>query len=393
MTELETESEEISLTVHGKELRVTPIENGYSFPTLYTRNSRGKLSTWKAWTEGDTYYRVSGLVDGKQRAPVAKTVVGKNIGKANETSPNDQALLECFSYWNKQIDKGYQEDQDSNCSLLFPMLAQQLNNKIKYPCAVSPKLDGKRMLAMMKDGEVVFSSRLNKPVHFLNHIRDELKEAMMNCAEEWGDDVILDGELYSHSSKFGEIISMASQKNEAHPEESLIEYHVFDIYETTLAFSDRFAVLEGWFANLTHVKLVQCSEASNKEEIIDYHTDFVGAGYEGVIVRNWDGMYLLGKSNRRSPDLQKYKEFDDSEYEIIDAKEGEGTETGAVVWMCKTPSGEIFETRPRGTIEERRELYERKDDLIGQKLTVRYQGFETKDIPRFPVGICIRNYE
>ena len=38
--------------------------------------------------------------------------------------------------------------------------------------------------------------------------------------------------------------------------------------------------------------------------------------------------------------------------------------------------------------------YDERASLIGQSLTVRYQNLSEDDkIPRFPVGICIRDYE
>ena len=60
---------------------------------------------------------------------------------------------------------------------------------------------------------------------------------------------------------------------------------------------------------------------------------------------------------------------------------------------CKTPEGLTFRARPRGTREARTEQYQNGNDYIGKQLTVRYQELTDDGVPRFPVGITIRDYE
>ena len=66
---------------------------------------------------------------------------------------------------------------------------------------------------------------------------------------------------------------------------------------------------------------------------------------------------------------------------------------GCVIWECKTENDQRFSVRPRGTVLERQGYFQNGDDWIGSKLTVRYQELTDDGIPRFPVGITIRNYE
>jgi DNA ligase-1 len=120
------------------------------------------------------------------------------------------------------------------------------------------------------------------------------------------------------------------------------------------------------------------------------HVIFTTQGNEGTIIRNKDGIYKL---NHRSSDLQKYKSFQDDEYEIIGFKEGTNTDEGCVIWECKTPNGLEFSVRPRGTKEQRTEWFDNGESYIGSLLTVRYQELTDDGIPRFPVGIAIRDYE
>ena len=137
-------------------------------------------------------------------------------------------------------------------------------------------------------------------------------------------------------------------------------------------------------------------EVKDEVDVIIKQAQFVSEGYEGAMVRNKDGKYGLGK---RSSDLQKVKSFLDGEYEIIGFEEGSGNDAGTVIWQCRTaptsdyPYGNDFMVRPRGTREQRREWYENGTQYIGRMLTVRYQELTDDGIPRFPVGVAIRDYE
>ena len=61
--------------------------------TLYKKDSKGKVRQWDVSVSDSTITVSSGLLDGKKTSQVT-ACKGKNIGKANETSPEEQALLE-----------------------------------------------------------------------------------------------------------------------------------------------------------------------------------------------------------------------------------------------------------------------------------------------------------
>jgi ATP-dependent DNA ligase len=137
-----------------------------------------------------------------------------------------------------------------------------------------------------------------------------------------------------------------------------------------------------------YLRIVNFTNCNSYEDIKIMHDYFVTEGYEGIILRK-DEQY----KNTRSSNLLKYKEFDDDEMEIIGFSEGVGTEVGLVIWEVKTNDGLIFTVRPKGDFEERKKLFENGEKYIGKKITVRFQGKSEKGIPRFPIGISIRDYE
>jgi ATP-dependent DNA ligase len=120
-------------------------------------------------------------------------------------------------------------------------------------------------------------------------------------------------------------------------------------------------------------------------------THYMGRGQEGAILRDPKAPYMVDK---RSNGLQKLKAFLSKEYKIVEGQEGNGREAGAVVWVCTTGvGGSLFKARPLGSIEERKRLYREREQHIGKLLTVKYQDLTLQGVPRFPIGLTLRNYE
>jgi DNA ligase-1 len=85
--------------------------------------------------------------------------------------------------------------------------------------------------------------------------------------------------------------------------------------------------------------------------------------------------------------------FQDAEYKIIGVKEATGNDKGTGVLICCDDSGNEFAVRPRGTREYRKDLLCNFDNYKSKFLTVRFQNLSSQNIPRFGVGITIRDYE
>ncbi len=205
----------------------------------------------------------------------------------------------------------------------------------------------------------------------------------------------LDGELFSTELTFQEIVGIVKkEKIDAADVEKLrkIKLWCYDVVMPGIANTERLATLTAWYNEYepTNILLLETFEAKNEGELKKFHDQFVAAGHEGLIIRNKAGVY---KPNVRSADLQKYKEFTDDEYESVGFTDGEGVEKGLVIWECTTKKGQRFNVRPRGTHEERAELFRNAKRYVGKMLTVRFQELTDDGVPRFPVGIGLRDYE
>jgi ATP-dependent DNA ligase len=377
-----------------------------SFPELQGTAQTGKTKMWsiRVIERDDTgvIEVTHGYVDGKKQVTEKVISEGKNIGKKNETTALQQAINEARSAWVKKKESGYNpigvtDEGDDNESVdsgrgkgidedvPLPMLAHDYNKRgksIKFPCFAQRKYDGTRCVAI--PGKGIFSRNRKRYPH-LTHILDEINRLPPS--------IILDGELYSDTLTFQEIVGLVKRETlkKGDEEKQLqIKFHVYDLINT-MPYQQRYANLQMIFRRykFKHLVLVSSDACHNEEELKELHAKYVAEGYEGIMVRNSDGLY----KNARSADLQKYKEFFDDEYEVVDYKEGEGQEDGCVLWVCKTKEGKIFNCRPRGSREDRMELFKKGNKYVGKMLTVRYQELTDDNVPRFPVGISFRDYE
>jgi DNA ligase-1 len=382
-----------------------------SFPTLYGEASTGKAKLWSVAVEARDGTGViivtHGYVDGKQQTNERVVTIGKNIGKKNETTPIQQAISEAQALWNKKKDAGYApaaggagtsacEDAEddsavpsSSDGIPLPMLAQDYNKRgkdIVFPCYAQRKLDGVRCVAIAGKG---LYSRNGKPMSaHLTAIRAEVDSLPAGT--------IVDGELYADKThlSFQEIVGLAKKATLKKGDVEKLPCLYLCVYDVIMdgTNKDRKKWLDALFASRTfsHIKQLPTAVCNSADDAKYLHSTYVAEGYEGLILRNVKGLYKIG---HRSKDLQKYKEFLDEEFPIVGFKEGDGLEKGCVIWTCRTKDGAEFDCRPRGSREERCALFHSGASYIGKPLSVRFQEWTDDKVPRFPVGIAIRDYE
>lgn len=376
------------------------------FPTLYGEASTGKVKMWSINVkDSDSKGEIivsHGYEDGKIQVNSKFVEVGKNIGKKNETSALQQAISDAKGIWQKKKDAGYAERDTATATATvagagrakittddapLPMLALDFNKRggsIKFPCYVQRKYDGTRCIAIPGNG--LFSRNRKRNPH-MEHILEDLKMLPPS--------LILDGELYSTELTFQEIVGLVKRETQK-PEDTVkqlkIEFHCYDIVSDA-PYEERLSRLQALFTRckFKYIRLVKTELCPGRDALKVLHDKYVAEGYEGIMLRNKDGLYKVG---HRSADLQKYKEFCDAEYEVIDFKEGEGLHKGCVIWKCKDEkTSKTFMCAPKGTVEEKREWFRTGFSYIGKKLSVKFQELTDEGLPRFPIGIAFRDYE
>ena len=121
-----------------------------------------------------------------------------------------------------------------------------------------------------------------------------------------------------------------------------------------------------------------------------FHKIFTQQGHEGTMISDIASEYEVGQ---RSKNILTFKDYQTEEIEIDGAKTGHGPDANEVVWVCKTKDGHEFTVKPEGNIAQREEDYKNHEKFMGKMLTVRFQNLTALDVPRFPVGVVVRDYE
>jgi DNA ligase-1 len=349
--------------------------------TIYKKTQTGATQEWTIEVSDNKYRTHSGQCGGAITTNAWTVVYGKNEGKANGTTDNEQALKEAIAKRTKKLESGYFENiTNINTKQYFePMLAakwEDYKDKIQYPFYSQPKLDGIRCI-VTKDG---MFSRNGKPIISAPHIRESLQSIF-----DENSDLIFDGELYADkfANDFNTIVSLVKKTKPTHADlaesKKQIEYHIYDLPSVDDVFRIR-------YRNLCELSLpkycvrVITHTIRNESELMVKYGDYVDAGYEGQMLR-LDSKY----ENKRSKSLLKHKSFVDEEYTILDICEGEGNRTGTAGYMVfETAEGKPFKSNVKGTWEETAEMLKSKNELIGKQATIKYFNLTPDGIPRFP---------
>jgi predicted DNA-binding WGR domain protein len=75
-------------------------------PTLYGKDTKGNIKEWSVYTDGATVTVGHGRLGGKITTK-SYEAEAKNVGRSNETTPEEQAELEALAKWTKQLKRGY----------------------------------------------------------------------------------------------------------------------------------------------------------------------------------------------------------------------------------------------------------------------------------------------
>lgn len=359
-------------------------------PTLYKRTSTGAVQSWHREIDGDKYRSVSGQKNGAKVESGWVTCTGKNIGKSNETTPEQQAQLECEAAYTKKLAQGgYHEDEaDIDTPKFFkPMLAKQYADDFPgfgVKIIAQPKLDGVRCIAT-QDG---LWSRQGKPFNGVPHIVSNLKPFFDRFP-----DAILDGELYADKldDNFNKIISLVKKKTPTaaglKQAAEFISYHVYDFPSEDGPFDVRYAKLEEYaILDYDCIRLVPTTEVDDQDELDMLMENYVLAGYEGQIIR----VANLPYENKRSKQLLKRKDFMDEEFKVVAISEGQGNRAGMAGFVTyELPDGREFGSGIKGSHDYCKTLLKEADKYIGGQGTVKFQNYTPDGVPRFPVTIAL----
>lgn len=388
--------------------------------TLYKRTKTGAIQSWTISVqqkEGGAIYDIEkrvGQVNGKITTHIESISVGKNIGRSNETTPQEQAESQATADWTKKHDDGYksltslgafvpftdevglyqfletilpQFNSDANTQMK-PMLAPSKpwkEGKTKYPQLIEIKFDGNRTTAQFDGTTLKLLSRSGKEHTTLNHIHDAILNSLFHKVND-GKPYVLDGEIYLHGLLLEEINEAVKKTND---NTQKLEFWLYDIPSLQFNQVMRKAAIEQIvsYGISSFIKFSQHKVVNNDKEVIEAHNAYVEDGYEGAVLKDPKGTYQPGQ---RSSYWQKVKMFDDSEFKIVGHKLGlRGAQD--LMFICEADNKEIFDVTMNGTVESKEKILAEIDSTVGKMLTVKYFGLSKYGIPNIAKGKCIRN--
>ena len=276
--------------------------------------------------------------------------------------------------------------------MIKPMLAQKVNTKpIDWTkkVFVQPKLDGVRCL-FNKDGAY---SRTGKQFLNVDHLQNDLQDFFEKFPT-----IVLDGELYNHDLKhdFEKIISLVRKQKPTEQDRfeaaGLVQFHVYDVItEPNFTYEFRYNMLRLQLPIVTSMTLVKNTLVESYDEAEMLHKVHLAQGYEGSILRLNEPY-----EQKRSYNLQKFKDFSDTEATIVGYEAGKGKFEGLIgKFLMQDDDGNKFGC-PIGKgydFAARKNILNNIHDYMGKRATFTYFQRTNAGSYRHPLFKTIRNYE
>lgn len=289
-------------------------------------------------------------------------------------------------------------------------------DKISYPKMASYKLDGNRCIVM--NGELL--TRNMKPQG--NKKLTEYFSEICRISKKYN--VIFDGEIYAPILEFNELQTYIRTHDLDIPPRIELKYYMFDCIPAAdwnkkggLEYMDRLTALRTIVEseNIPNVECLKQVVCKTQEQTETLFAKALACGFEGLILRNPNGLYKNGRCTVKQDNIFKLKEFETVDAKIVsfnsrsvmkeDAPRSRG-ETGELKRVNKKEYREesddlgsiTVETKDgirvgiglgKGTTQEYRlDLWQNRDKYIGKYLEFKYMPHGTKDLPR--IGTFVR---
>lgn len=279
---------------------------------------------------------------------------------------------------------------------MIPMSAgKAVIAEIRYPVIASPKLDGVRCVI---DHGIAYSRKWKPlPNRFL-----QAWVARQNSSIIDG----YDGELIVGPPTAADCFRQTMSGIMSSDYEPDFTFYVFDNArrpEIPYEIRRPFTLFTPRMEMLNHQTIYDA------DELMEYENQCVDAGYEGIMIRDPNGLYKHGRSTTRGRELLKIKRFEDAEAVVVGFVEeyannnpqttneigrskrsshkinmaGKGS-LGALVVRGRS-NGVTFNIGSGFTAEQRAEYWDKQNELMGKTVTYRFFPVGVKDAPRHPI--------
>ena len=354
---------------------------------LFKRGKQSEIRTVIVKTYSDKFEVWYGVLNGKLQVETTYPK-SKNVGKTNETTVEQQVILESNSIVTKKIKSGYALTMETPSEVTLPAkvkIYQEQTKNVKFPCFSTPKLNGVNGLYKRNGSELTLYSRGGEVYPEIPHLSLHIHTIM----DELGTNE-LNGELYIHGEHLQDIQSAVKKPNDL---SSRLTFNIFDIADSAETYDIRSAKLIivqdnlfklGRPATQYSIEFITPTICHSHEDIETHYNQAILNKYEGTVIYNANHLYIY---NQRSSNAFKYKKTLDAEFLIIGY---ELDKQGNPTLICQSEGGP-FKVRPTGTAEYRKQLLLDMPNNIGKYYKVEYEMLSKSLVPLKPIGLGIRN--
>ena len=271
------------------------------------------------------------------------------------------------------------------------------------------KLDGVRVLTIVRGDKVEMFSRNGKQFHNFGHIITEIEQVLKDKPAPY--DLVLDGEVMS--ANFQDLMKQVHRKDGKQSDDAVL--HLFDMCPLAdfqkgfwdVAQERRSLLVKHWVEEnqkvLKHVQAldwedVDLSTSAGQNRFVELNKAAVDGGYEGVMIKDTDAPYEC----KRTHAWLKAKPFIEVTLKVVAVEEGTGRNEGrlgAIIVEGEDDGYNYHLNCGSGfTDSQRDQFWTDRDNLIGSLVEIRAdaktqsQDSETYSL-RFPRFKCFRGFE
>lgn len=377
---------------------------------LYRRNNFGQPCVWYArpldYNSIEVFHGIIGktitkdiiYISREPREEITSRINAKlKVGYKNLWDIKDNVQLPVEGELLSYLDKYLPFHRTTADGTLLPMLAKVYNNtNNKLFKKVSRyigqyKINGLRCFisAYHSNNDLFGTIRLKfqsregtywNSLHVLeSYLLDVFPKKLIDVMIE--EHYILDGELYLPGHSVNEINHFV--KDPKCKENKFIQYWCYDAIIDDTPQYRRLDILGQVFENKTYEFTSLNNHLNNKERFIyinnytieneddavKYRNLFIDLGFEGLILRDPDKEYQIGKRNFS---MIKFKDVMEGSFKIIDIYP-EGISRNIPLFLCKNDiNDETFEVHINGTLKEQERYLFFKDKFIDKTLHITF---------------------
>lgn len=315
----------------------------------------------------------------------------KDDGDFSRSPVEDGDINNLYQYLAAYLPK-YRTNENNGG--LLPMLAKSYTGKVwdKVPVMIGQyKINGLRCFIsaeynngdMFKPIKLRFQSRegiywstlSNLEEYLLTVLPEDLITAMIE--EQWS----LDGEIYLPGYTVNQINHFVKDANCV--ENKALQFWCYDLAVPEMSQSNRLVLIDKYLDNrITNFhdykehlnndkRLIRLPSIfiTNDNEALKYRDEFIGLGFEGLILRNPSADYQYGR--RRVGYMEKFKSATDGKFLIVDIYKEPKRELPIILCQNDVNTAK-FETRLSATHEYQQMILRDKHLYIGKHLFVEF---------------------